>query len=387
MIAQSREVTGWISDKQHWVRARLRFGVQIEHLAVLGGGGANPSSGFRNALPPDDGLPLVFPGFIDLHVHGGGGRDVMEGEGALETITAMHAAHGTTALLATTMTATADDIERALRSVRNHESLAARPMGAKVLGVHLEGPYISRKRLGAQPDETQYADLAQLQRWNQITPIRVVTMAPELEGAMAMISAMTSMGIRVQIGHSEADYDRTSEALAAGASGFTHLFNAMSGMNHRQPGVAAAALARGDYAEIIPDMLHVHPGVIHLARRALPNLYAVTDATSAAGMPDGQYRLGQQMVHLCRGAVRLDSGVLAGSALTMDQALRNLVRHGVSVHDAISMVSTIPANYLGRQDIGRLQPSCSADLVLMDRNFDVQKVYISGDPIVTRNVE
>ena len=149
-------------------------------------------------------------------------------------------------------------------------------------------------------------------------------------------------------------------------------------MDHYRPGIAAAALAHAQYAEIIPDLQHVHPGVIRLAARAIPRLYAVTDATAATGMPDGEYALGEQRVHKCMGCVRLASGSLAGSALTMDQALRNLVEVGLDLADAAHRVSTFPADYLGLSDRGRLEPGARADLVVLDAQLRVVEVHVGG---------
>jgi N-acetylglucosamine-6-phosphate deacetylase len=153
----------------------------------------------------------------------------------------------------------------------------------------------------------------------------------------------------------------------------------MPGLHHREPGMAGAALAHAQYAEIIPDLLHVHPGAIKVALRSIPKLFCVTDSTAAAGMPDGQYMLGRQVVHKCMGGVRLADGTLAGSTLTMDQALRNLVSIGLTIEDASRRVSTNAADYLGETRRGRLAPGCFADLVVLDRNLCLKAVYIEGE--------
>jgi len=324
---------------------------------------------------------LVVPGFVDLHVHGGGGADTMDGGDAVATLARLHARHGTTALLATTMTAPLAEIEAALHALAPQlEQRAA--SAARVLGVHLEGPYISAGRLGAQPDCVRALSLDELLALHAIVPIRVVTLAPESAGSLAAIPSLVAAGLRVQIGHSDAGYEEALQALRAGASGFTHLFNAMSLLHHRAPGVAGAALAHAEFAELIPDLLHVHPGAIRAALRAVPGLYAVSDATAAAGMPDGRYRLGRQTVAKCLGAVRLADGTLAGSALTMDQALRNLVSVGLPLADACARVSTVPARYLGLADRGRLAPGCSADLVVLDgATLQVRGVVVEGESV------
>lgn len=329
----------------------------------------------------EGGRPLLLPGFIDTHVHGGGGRDTMEGGDAIATIARRHARHGTTALLATTMTAPVAEIEAALKALGPVCRQRA-PQSARVLGVHLEGPYISPGRLGAQPAHAIPATLAEVLRLNDLAPIKVLTIAPEMEGHLALIGPLRDAGIRVQIGHSNGSYDDGVAALAAGAAGFTHLFNAMTGLHHREPGMVGAALAHGQHAELIPDLLHVHPGAIRAALRCIPGLFCVTDSTAAAGMPDGDYRLGEHRVHKCLGGVRLADGTLAGSALTMDQALRNLVQAlGLPLPDAVRRVSTTAADYLGLADRGRLAEGCMADVVVMDAALQLQRVFVEGEEI------
>ena len=322
----------------------------------------------------------IIPGFIDLHVHGAGGMDIMQAGDAPHVVAAAHARHGTTSLLATTMTSPPEDINAALKAI-GAACLARRPGGAHILGVHLEGPYINAAKLGAQPDYARQATLAEVQELGKHAPLRLITVAPELPGHLELVRALTGSGIRVQIGHSLGTYEDGVAALAHGASGFTHLFNAMTGLHHREPGMAGAALAHADYAELIPDLLHVHPGAIKVALRAIPHLYCVTDSTSATGMPDGEYMLGRQRVHKCMGGVRLADGTLAGSTLTMDQALRNLVGLGLNLADASKRVSTYAANYLGETERGRILPGCFADLVVLDRQLNIKAVYIQGERV------
>jgi N-acetylglucosamine-6-phosphate deacetylase len=325
--------------------------------------------------------PVLLPGFIDLHVHGGGGADTMEAGAAVATLARLHAQHGTTSLLATTMTAPLAEIEAALHAMA--PAVAQRlPGAARVLGVHLEGPYISPDKLGAQPAFARPPSLDEVLALHQIAPIRLVTVAPEVAGNLALIPALVQAGMRVQIGHTAATYEQAVQALQQGASGFTHLFNAMSALHHRAPGVAGAALAHGRHAEIIPDLLHVHPGAIRAALRAIPGLFCVSDATAAAGMPDGDYRLGRQTVTKCLGGVRLADGTLAGSTLTLDQALRNLVSIGLPLAEASARCSLHAANYLGLPDRGRLQPGAWADVVALDAaGLQLQQVWVEGEPL------
>ncbi len=329
------------------------------------------------------GLPILLPGFVDTHVHGGGGRDTMEGGDAVAEIARSHARHGTTAMLATTMTAPAADLDHAFNGLAS--ACRTRPAsGARVLGVHLEGPYINAAMLGAQPDFARPIDANEWQRLHAIAPIRLVTLSPEVPGNLDMIEGLVAAGLIVQLGHTAGTYDDAVAALAKGARGFTHLYNAMSGMHHRKPGMVGAALAHAEYAEIIPDLLHVHEGAIRVALRAVPKLFCVTDSTAASGMPDGEYRLGRHTVTKCMGGVRLPDGTLAGSTLTMDAALRNLVeRLGLALSEASARVSTYAADYLRLEDRGRLHVGAYADVVVLDRALQITDVYVEGERVVS----
>ena len=325
-------------------------------------------------------LPLLLPGFVDLHVHGGGGFDMMEGGDSVQQIAGLHARHGTTAMLATTMTAPLAEIQQALAALAP-ACLERKPQTARLLGVHLEGPYINRAKLGAQPDFARTASLEEILALHALAPIKLITLAPELPGNLALISELRSAGFQVQIGHTQGSYKDGVAALASGAGSFTHLFNAMTPLHHREPGMVGAALAHARYAELIPDLLHVHEGAIRVALRAIPCLYCVTDSTSAAGMPDGQYKLGRHQVTKCLGGVRLPDGTLAGSSLTMDQALRNLVGLGLEIADASLRVSTYAADYMGLSERGRLVAGAWADLVVLDRQLQLQRVFVEGEEI------
>jgi N-acetylglucosamine-6-phosphate deacetylase len=324
---------------------------------------------------------LIIPGFIDLHVHGGGGADVMDSGEPFETLARMHARRGTTSLLTTTMTAPREEVEAVLARLGRYIALPRAPSTARVLGVHLEGPYINRGRLGSQPDFAISATLDQLKNQCALAPVKVVTLAPEIPGHIELVRFLTSTGIRVQIGHTLATYEEGLQALEGGASGFTHLFNAMTPLNHRAPGIVGAALAHADYCELIPDLVHVHPGALRAALRAIPKAYCVSDSTAAAGMPDGEYRLGRQRVTKTLGCVRLADGTLAGSSLTLDQGLRNLVDMGLSLEDASARVSRYPADYLGLKDRGRIETGAWADLVVLDRTLRPIAVYVEGEPV------
>lgn len=361
-----RQLQGCILTPAGWVQGEVRFNSHV--CEVTGKAVDGPSSGNS----------IVLPGFIDLHVHGGSGADVMDGDGAIEAIARLHARHGTTSLLATTVTAPHADLAQALAAVGRAADRRATG-AARVLGVHLEGPYINSGKLGAQPDFSRPADVDELRALHAIAPIRVVTLAPELAGHLDFVRELNKLGIATQCGHSSGSYEEGVAALQAGMKGFTHLYNAMSPLHHRAPGMVGAALAHAEYAEIIPDLLHVHPGAIRAALRAIPRLYCVTDSTAAAGMPDGEYRLGSHTVTKCLGGVRLADGTLAGSALTMDQALRNLVQIGLTLDDAARRLATYPADYIGADDRGRLQAGTWADMAVFTPDLVLKEVYVEGE--------
>jgi N-acetylglucosamine-6-phosphate deacetylase len=367
-------ISGHILTPHGFVRGRLELGADGRIAAVQGE--PQPEPVVRHSL-----LPIVLPGFIDLHVHGGGGRDTMEGGDAALQIARLHARHGTTALLATTMTAPRAELEAALAGLG--PACRQRPAGgSRVLGVHLEGPYINPGKLGAQPDFARLSSMDELRRLDALAPIRLITLAPEMPGNLDWIAQLRSAGFVVQIGHSAGSYEDGVAALDQGATGFTHLFNAMTGLHHRAPGMVGAALAHARYAELIPDLLHVHPGAIRAALRAIPCLYCVTDSTAAAGMPDGDYMLGSHRVTKCLGGVRLPDGTLAGSTLTMDQALRNLVGLGLEIEEASRRVSTHAADFLGLHDRGRLQAGAWGDVLVLDnQTLQLQQVWIEGERI------
>ena len=367
-MSGSKKLSGNVLTEHGWVKGELQFEGRVIDINGI------------SIDPSENGDDYILPGFIDLHVHGGGGRDIMDAGDAVHVIARMHARHGTTSMLATTMTSPISDLEKALESI-GHACWARRDGTARVLGAHLEGPYINPGKLGAQPDYAQGASLAEVERLSAFAPLKLITVAPEIPGHLEFVQVLSNAGIRVQIGHTLGTYEDGVAALQHGAAGFTHLFNAMSAFHHRAPGMAGAALAHAEYSELIPDLLHVHPGAIKAAMRAIPRLYCVTDSTAASGMPDGEYMLGRQTVHKCLGGVRLADGTLAGSTLTMDQALRNLVELGLELADASRRVSTYAADFLGIPERGRLATGGVADIVVMDRELNLKAVYVEGEQI------
>ena len=250
--------------------------------------------------------------------------------------------------------------------------------GARIIGAHLEGPFISPDALGAQPPFAIPPDLPLLEELAALAPIRVATYAPEIDPAGELLAAFRRLGTRAQIGHTTCTYAQARAALAAGAAGFTHLFNAMSGLHHRRAGAVGAALALAQSAELILDLHHVEEGAALAALRAIPRLHCVTDAVAAAGMPDGEYHLGAHTIVKRGDIVRLADGSLAGSVLTMDRALRNLLRLGLPLAEAARRCSTLPADYLGLADRGQLVPGAAADLVVVDRLGQIGSVLNEG---------
>jgi N-acetylglucosamine-6-phosphate deacetylase len=371
-MMNQQTIAGNVLSEGGWRHGKI--GIQQNRISFVPQTPADPGAN-------DD--VLILPGFIDLHVHGGGGVDVMESGEPFETLARMHARHGTTSLLPTTMTAPREEIETVLAKLGRYIAQPRAASTARVLGVHLEGPYINRGRLGSQPDFAIAASIDELESQCALAPVRVVTLAPEIPGHLELVRFLTRKGIRAQIGHTLATYEEGLQALESGACGFTHLFNAMTPLNHRAPGIVGTALAHADYCELIPDLVHVHRGALRAALRAIPKAYCVSDSTAAAGMPDGEYRLGRQRVTKSLGCVRLADGTLAGSTLTLGQGLRNLVDMGLSLEDASARVSRYPADYLGLKDRGRIEPGAWADLVVLDRALRPIAVYVEGEPVDT----
>jgi N-acetylglucosamine-6-phosphate deacetylase len=358
-------IAGQILTPDGFVRGRLRCAAAIRAIEPT------------NEAPEDR---FVLPGFIDLHVHGGDGADCMAGADAVHRMARFHARHGTTALLATTVTAPRVDLLAAFCGIGGAMA-ESDPAAARVLGAHLEGPFISPEALGAQPPFAIAPDTGLVDELAALAPIRVATMAPEIDPKGTLLAHFRALGTRVQIGHTACSYAQAETALAAGAAGFTHLFNAMSGLHHRRAGAVGAALAHGRWAELILDFVHVEEGAARVALRAIPHLYCITDAVAATGMPLGEYRLGQHRILKQEDAVRLADGTLAGSVLTMDRALWHLLLLGVPLEDAAKRCATLQAEYLGLEERGRLVPGAVADVVVMNRAGRLEAVFLEGRPV------
>jgi len=323
---------------------------------------------------------LAAPGFIDLHVHGGDGVDFSSASGEeIGRAIALHARHGTTGLLATTLSAAPDPLLAAVREIA-----AARAPG--LLGAHLEGPFLSPARAGAQdPAHIRDPDRAELERLLEAGAgtVRIVTLAPERPRALATTALLRRAGVVAAVGHSDASWDEARAAFAAGATHAVHLFNGMRPLHHREPGVIGAALADPAVTcELICDGHHLHPGTIALvhALKGADGAVLVTDAMAAAGLPDGEYGLGTLDVVVAGGRAGLAEGVvLAGSTLTMDRAVRTAVAAGVPVDDALRMASATPARVLGLElTKGALAPGHDADVVVLDDVLAVRATIVGG---------
>jgi len=324
----------------------------------------------------------IVPGFVDLHVHGGGGCTFTTGdlEQAKGTI-AFHRSHGTTTMLASLVTASRPD------TLAHTTTLAQLVHSGELAGVHLEGPYLSTARCGAQnPAHLRDPDPDELDALIATGVVRVVTIAPELPGALPAISQLRAHGVVAAVGHTDATYEQALAAVEAGATLATHLCNAMRPAHHRDPGPIVALLDSPDVVcEQVADGVHLHDGMLrHVTHAAGPDRVAlVTDAIAAAGMPDGEYELGGQEVIVSNAVARLPaSGTIAGSTLTMAAAFRRAVQSGLSIVDAVTMASTTPARVLGLDTtLGAIAPGLRADLVLLDEDLQVVSVLRQGKPV------
>lgn len=328
----------------------------------------------------DAGGLYVSPGFIDIHTHGTAGHDIMDGqEAAIRAISEKLTCSGVTGFLATTMTMNFNSIKKALDMIKG---AMRKSYGAKVLGCHLEGPFISRKFPGAQ--NAHYIiepDFSQMEEYKDI--IKIVTMAPEVKNSQKFIKKCVSANIVVSIGHSCATYAETLSAISLGAGSITHTFNAMTPFHHRDPGMAGAAMDNISVnCELIADNIHVHPGVqrILLKAKGIDKITLVTDSIRASGMGEGSYELGGQMVIVKANCARLENGTLAGSILTMNQALKNFrTNTGISVEEAVKTVTFNPAKLLGIDSkSGSLQEGKDADIVIFNENFNILYTFVSG---------
>jgi N-acetylglucosamine-6-phosphate deacetylase len=364
----------------------FRDGV-IESIAPRAALSAPPGAQEISALEE-----TAVPGFIDVHIHGAGGHDVMEGtKEALQAVTGMVARHGTTSMVATTVTANTEDTVRSVEGIARyicgqHETGGAR---AEVLGLHFEGPFISPARRGVHPKEwikLPSADL--LERFLRAADgkAQILTVAPELLGAAPLIDRARKAGLVVAIGHTDATYEQARAAIARGARHAVHVYNAMRPFSHRDSGVVGAVLTSEEVsAELIADGVHVDEAAMRLLLQAkgASGVVLISDGISATGMPDGNYMLGQFEVTVSGGVCRNVEGKLAGSTLTLDRALRNIVGLGASLGDAVRMLTANPASLLGLEfKKGALRAGADADIVLLGEDLLVHRVFARGEAVV-----
>jgi N-acetylglucosamine-6-phosphate deacetylase len=344
----------------------------------------------RGAREINAGQRTVAPGFVDVHIHGAGGHDVMEGtREALEIIAATVATHGTTSLVATTVTArekeTRDSVAGIAHFILNASQYAIRELSAEILGIHFEGPFISPARRGVHPAKwivpPSREMLAQLLGEARGTA-QILTLAPELPGALDLISAARQAGLVVSLGHTDATYEQAQAAIEAGASHAAHVFNAMRPFSHRGTGVIGAVLTSPKVsAELIADGIHVDEAAMRILveLKTPERVILVSDGISATGMPDGKYQLGMFEVKVSGGVARNAEGRLAGSTLTLDRALRNMIALGVPLASALRMVTANPARQIGLGTRkGVLAPGADADLVFLDDKLEVSGVMTRG---------
>ncbi|MBU1427335.1 N-acetylglucosamine-6-phosphate deacetylase, partial [bacterium] len=328
---------------------------------------------------------FIVPGYIDIHIHGGGGSDVMDGDyEAINQIAITHSHFGTTSFLPTTMTMSKDKIIRSLRSICKAAKKGTK--GAEILGIHMEGPYINPEKKGAQKEEDiKKISIEEFLEFNQASGnlIRLVTIAPEMPGAIDLIKYLYKQGIIASVGHSNATYVQTRAGIQAGLSHVTHTFNAMRGLHHREPGVVGAALTSPELTvEVIADGIHIHPIVLKILTKIKDGekIVLITDSMRATGLNEGTYDLAGQEVIVTKGQARLKDGTLAGSVLTMDKAVKNMVtKVGIPLPKAIQMASFNPAKSVGIDDKkGSLEPGKDADIVILNKNLETELTIVAG---------
>lgn len=325
----------------------------------------------------------VIPGLIDIHTHGNSGEDFSDGKmDAIQTMSDFYAANGVTSFLATTMTLKEETLMPAMHAVRDWK----RNGGAKCAGIHLEGPFVSKAKCGAQdPANLHLADVDMFNRLNDASgnQIRLITMAPEEEGSMPFIREISKV-CTISLGHTVADYDTSMEAFQNGATHVTHLFNAMPTFLHREPGLIGAARDAGASVELICDGLHIHPSVIRATYAMFGDkLNLISDSLRCAGMPDGDYELGGQPIEVKNHKATLKgTNTLAGSSIAMIDALRNVVKFGLPLEDAVYAASTAPADAIRMNEIGRIEKGACADLLILDKDLNLKAVYVDGEKVV-----
>ena len=349
----------------------------------------NPSNVNDTEVIDAEGLYLS-PGFIDVHIHGAGGCDTMDGTvESINTIAKTIVQHGTTSFTPTTMTVAAEDIRKSMEVIKKLKEEGTE--GANVLGAHLEGPFISPKAIGAQNPNFLLAP--SVENYNKIVgdysdAVVSITMAPEVEGAKELIKYLSDNGVTVSMGHTKATYDEAIEGIKCGACHSTHLYNAMTPFTHREPGVVGATFDTDITTETISDGIHISYPALRTAykQKGTDKVLLVSDAMEACGMPDGQYSLGGQDVIVKNGAARLLDGTLAGSVLTLDKAVKNIYNNSnYPLNEVVRMATYNGAKHCHVEDHkGLIKEGYDADLILFNEDIEIQKDFVNGKEVYNR---
>ena len=327
---------------------------------------------------------IIAPGLVDTHIHGYGGKDIMDcKKGYLDEISKGILECGVTSFLPTTLTDSTEKLNEACKVIGDEYRSVT---GAKVRGIFLEGPFFTEKYKGAQnASYMSDPDIEKLKKWKELSNglVNKIAIAPEREGAIDFIKEANAMGVRVALGHSDASFDEAVDAVDAGANIFVHVYNGMSGLHHRNPGMVGAAMSTDSYGELICDGHHVNPNAANILMNAKgrDRIALITDCMSAGGMPEGDYKLGEFPVIVKDGTARLkDSGNLAGSILRLKEAVKNVVEWEIAdVFEAIQMASLIPAKSLGIDNVcGKLHEGYDADFIVLDDNLDLKATFLNG---------
>jgi N-acetylglucosamine-6-phosphate deacetylase len=334
----------------------------------------------------DYGNSLIIPGLIDIHVHGLAGYDALDkNPDCIKFISKQLAVKGVTGFLATLQTAPYCEIIDALKRIENVMKKELR--GSKILGSHLEGPYISPKRIGAQQKYLRKPVISELKGLldNSKGTLKIVTLAPEIENCLKAIKYLKDNNVVVSAGHTDASYTEAWRAFDAGVKLLGHLWNGMRGLHHREPGIIGATLeAKEVMVELIADCYHVHPTILGLSVRlkGAKNVILVSDSIQPAGLPDGEYTYDDRTFFLEGGVIKLKSGVIAGSSIGLNEAVQNMVEKvGVSLNEAVQMATDNPARLLRLRSKGRLEPGYDADITIMDNDFNIMETIVEGETI------
>lgn len=325
----------------------------------------------------------VVPGFIDAHIHGAYGADAMDGTvEALKTISSFVVKHGTTNFLATTLTSTKEILKNVLEKIGEVQDKELD--GANIFGAHMEGPYFDIQYKGAQNEKyMKPAGIEEIKEYLNVKPglVKLFSLSPKGDAALEAIKFLKENGVIVSVGHSAVYFDNVQKAIKAGLSHSTHTYNGMRGFTHREPGVVGAVLTNDAVmAEIIFDKIHVHPEAVRLLLKAkgVDKVECITDAMSATGLPDGNYKLGELDVYVKDSQARLVSNdSLAGSVLTLDKAFKNVIELGYSIFDAVKMTSTNAAKEFGL-NTGEISEGKDADLVVLNGDYSVNMTFVKG---------